>query len=128
LSTPLNGFTLRHATSEEIMSSWKAWLSAAFRIVNTRLALACRRRSLSLSSLSGIVGPYPAWFAIRGAVFTRPRCHLRTFSGQLTALFVAKCRIDVGLGAPTGVDNVPSFGLLGFEVGFDGFRHCMRFA
>jgi hypothetical protein len=50
LSTPLKGFTLRHATSEGTIPSWKAWLSAALRIVKTRLALACRRRSLSLSS------------------------------------------------------------------------------
>jgi hypothetical protein len=48
------------------------------------------------------------------------------FGGQLRTLLAAKRRMDVGVSAPTSVDDVSSFGFFAFKVGVDGFPHSVR--
>ena len=80
-STPLKGLTLRHAASEAVLPSWKAWLSAALRTVRMRLALERRRRAASsLPSNSRCCCALPGLVRTRGGTLATPTCHLRSSS------------------------------------------------
>jgi hypothetical protein len=76
----LNGFNLRHASSEATRLSRKAWFNAALRIVRIRFAVAFLALPASPSFAStGLVARFAAVTLVRTILgaFERSPCHFR---------------------------------------------------